>query len=176
MDKAIIAIVPTRGQADGITAELQTAGFAKESISVLLPDQRNPREFAHEQHTKAPEGAIAGVGVGGVAGGVLSLLACAVALPGFGALIAAGPIVAALSGIAVGGAVGGLTGALVGMGIPEYEAKMYEGKLRTGNIVIAVHTNDANEQKRAREIFKMTGVRHASTQTESHVPRHQHAY
>lgn len=65
---------------------------------------------------------------------------------------------AALSGAAIGAAVGGITGALVGMGLPEYEARQYEGKLKGGNILISVHTDDHDEAKRAKEIFEKEGA------------------
>jgi hypothetical protein len=64
------------------------------------------------------------------------------AIPGVGLSIAAGPIVAALAGAAAGGAAGGMTGGLIGMGIQEYEAKRYEGKIKDGNILISVQTED----------------------------------
>ena len=80
------------------------------------------------------------------------------AIPGVGPLIAAGPIMAALSGAAAGGAVGGLVGALVGLGIPEYEAKQYENKVKNGNILISVHTDDSNEREAAKEIFERSNA------------------
>src|SRR4051812_19354202 len=136
MKKAIIGMVETRDEADRAVEQLQRiADIGVQDISVLLPDQQGTRDFAHEHNTKAPEGAIAGAGAGGALGGVLGVLAGvgALAIPGVGPLIAAGPLLAALSGVAAGAAVGGLTGALIGMGVPEIEAKAYEGKLRGGN-------------------------------------------
>jgi hypothetical protein len=172
MKKAVIGIATTQQQAESIATELHGAGFASDDISVLFPDRRNTKDFAHEQHTKAPEGAIAGVGAGGLVGGTLGLLAGigALAIPGVGPFIAAGPIMAALSGAAAGAGVGGITGALVGMGIPEIEAKAYEGKLRDGNILISVHTDDSAAQKRALDIFKQLSVKNATTKTEAAVP------
>jgi hypothetical protein len=118
---------------------------------------------------------VAGASAGGVLGGTLGLLAGigALAIPGLGPFIAAGPIMAALSGAAAGAGVGGITGALVGMGIPEYEAKAYEGKLRDGNILLSVHTDDEAQRKRALEIFKEMSVKDAKTKTEASVPRDQ---
>jgi outer membrane lipoprotein SlyB len=77
---------------------------------------------------------------------------------------------AALSGAAAGAAVGGVAGALIGMGIPEIEAKKYEGKLRGGNILIAAHVDDADEEKRAKEIFRREGAHDISSTTEASVP------
>src|SRR4030095_16587036 len=139
-----------------IVTTRQASGFSSSDISVLFPDKQGTRDFAHEKNTKAPEGATTGglAGMGG--GGSLGLLAGigALAIPGVGPLIAAGPIMGALSGAAVGGAAGGLIGALVGLGIPEYEAKRYEGKVREGNVLISVHAEDSNARKRAKEIFE----------------------
>ena len=172
MKKAVIGIVETRGQAEAIIQRLRGAGFLSDDISALLPDNGGTKAFAHEQHTKAPEGATLGVGAGGALGGTLGLLAGvgALGIPGLGPLIAAGPIMAALSGAAAGGAVGGVAGALVGMGIPEFEAKRYEGRLRAGNILISVHTEDDEEQRVAAEIFKQAGVKEVTAQTEAASP------
>ena len=161
MERAVIAILNTYDQADRAVSELRSAGFPNDHISVLLPDQEGTRDFAHEQNTKAPEGAATGAGTGGLLGGALGWLVGvgSLAIPGLGPFIAAGPILAAMSGAAAGAAMGGLTGALIGMGIPEYEAKQYEGKLAGGNILISVHTNDADERDVAKEIFEKVHAR-----------------
>src|SRR3954453_23386719 len=149
MNKSVMCIVNTRQQAESAVAALNNAGFRGNDISALLPDTDTTKDFAHVHNTKAPEGAVAGAGAGGVLGGTLGLLAGigALAIPGLGPFIAAGPLLATLSGAAAGATVGGVTGALVGMGIPEVEAKAYEGKLRKGNILVAVHTENAAQQK-----------------------------
>jgi len=158
--KAVFGIANTESQAVAILDHLKAAGFSNDDISVLFPDQEGTRDFAHEQHTKAPEGASAGAGTGAVLGGALGWLVGigALAIPGLGAFIAAGPLMAALAGAGVGAAAGGLTGALIGMGIPEYEAKRYEGKIKQGNILISVHTEDSDERDRAREILQDCGA------------------
>src|SRR6187455_3329476 len=138
MAKSIFCLVDSEVQAEVIVDNLRAANFSNDDISVLFPDKNGTRHFAHEQHTKAPEGAATGAGTGGLVGGALGWLAGigVLAIPGLGPFIAAGPILAALSGAAVGAAVGGVTGALVGLGIPEYEAKLYEGKVKEGNYLI----------------------------------------
>src|ERR1041385_2151520 len=130
--KSVFCLVRDEGQACRVIEDLQAAGFSNNDISVLLPDKSGTKDFAHEKGTKAPEGATTGGVAGGVLGGALGWLAGigALAIPGLGPFIAAGPIMAALGGAAVGGTVGGITGALVGLGIPEYEAKRSEGKIR----------------------------------------------
>jgi hypothetical protein len=174
MAKAVFGIAKNEVQAEAIVNRLKAAGFSPNDISVLFPDQTGTRDFAHEQHTKAPEGAAAGAGTGGVLGGVLGWLVGigTLAIPGLGPFIAAGPIMAALSGAAAGAALGGLTGALIGMGIPEYEAKRYEGKLRQGNILISVHSEDSEERKLAKEIFEQAGAEDISYTEEEGVAAH----
>jgi hypothetical protein len=159
--KAVFCIAKTEEQAVLIVNQLREAGFSNDDVSVLLPDRAGTRDFAHEQHTKAPEGAAAGAVAGGLTAGVLGWLVGigSLAIPGVGPLIAAGPIMAALGGVAAGGAVGGMAGALVGFGIPEYEAKQYEGKVKGGNILISVHTEDSKEREAAKSIFERS---HAS--------------
>ena len=156
MAKAVIAIAKSEDQAVRVVEQLKAAGFSNNDVSVLLPDRAGSRDFAHEHHTKAPEGAAAGAVVGGLAAGAPGWLVGigSLAIPGVGPLIAAGPIMAALSGAAAGGALGGIAGALVGLGIPEYEAKQYEGKVKNGNILISVHTDDSKQRQMAKDIFE----------------------
>lgn len=158
--KAVIGLLSNHAQAELVVGDLQRAGFGNNDISVLFPDKEGTRDFAHEQNTKAPEGAVTGAGAGGAIGGTIGLLAGlgALAIPGVGPLIAAGPIMAALSGAAAGAAVGGITGALVGMGIPEIEAKQYEGRVKNGNILISVHTEDEEARARAKQVLKNGGA------------------
>ena len=173
MSDAVFCIVKSESQAEKIVAQMKDAGFSNNDISVLLPDTKGTRDFAHAKSTKAPEGATTGAGAGGLLGGGLGWLVGigALASPGVGPFIAAGPIMAALGGVAVGAAVGGITGALVGMGIPELEAKQYEGKLRAGNVLISIHTENADERKRAKEIFKRAGAEDIASTSESKPPK-----
>jgi hypothetical protein len=165
MADTVFCIATSEDQARRIVSELKTAGFADDEISVLFPDKEGTREFAAEQHTKAPEGAAAGATTGAVLGGVVGWLAGvgSLAIPGLGPFIAAGPILATLSGAAVGGAVGGITGALIGMGMPEHEAKLYEGKVKEGGILIAVVATEDEEQDRAEEIMQRAGAQDIMT-------------
>ena len=173
MAKAVFCIASTEYQAVRIVEDLKYVGFADNDISALFPDKAGTRDFAHEQNTKAPEGASVGVGAGGVVGGTLGLLAGigALAIPGIGPFIAAGPIMAALSGAAVGAAVGGVTGALVGLGIPELEAKAYEGKIRGGNILISAHVTTHEQEKSAKEIFERAGATDIKVGSEKAPPK-----
>jgi hypothetical protein len=148
---------------------LQAAGFRNTDISVLFPENEGTKDFAHEKHTKAPEGTATGAGTGAVIGGGLGWLAGigALAIPGVGPLIAAGPIVAALTGVGVGGAIGGIAGALVGMGIPEYEAKRYEGRVKEGGLLLSVHSDNSDWTRKAKEILENTGATDVSSSGEA---------
>ena len=157
---AVFGIYASVGLAERAVDALLLADFSNSDVSVLLPDNQSTRDFAHEKHTKAPEGTATGVAAGGTIGGTLGLLAGigALAIPGVGPFIAAGPIMGTLAGLGVGGAVGGLIGALVGMGIPEYEAKRYEGRVKEGGVLLSVHCDTADEITRAKEVLKRTGA------------------
>lgn len=173
MKNSVVGIVETQAQAETVVSELQNSGIQSSEISVLFPDKQGTKDFAHEHHTKAPEGAIAGVGAGGVVGGTIGLLAGigALAIPGVGPLIAAGPLMATLSGAAAGATVGGVAGALVGLGIPEIQAKTYEGKIRGGNILIAVHTEDNVHEKSAKGVLERHGAHDVFVTSDSSVPK-----
>jgi hypothetical protein len=172
-DKAVFCTVDSESQATSIVEALRQAGFDNNDISALFPDKHGTRDFAHDQQTKAPEGATAGAGAGALLGGVLGWLAGigSLAIPGVGPLIAAGPIMGLLGGAAVGGTTGGIAGALIGYGMPEIEAKRYEGKVNGGNILLSVHTDDRDEVKRAKEIFKQSGADDIAYTGEAGVPR-----
>jgi hypothetical protein len=173
MKKAVMCILQSHAQAETVVPQLLAAGFSTNDISVLLPDKGARSDFAHEHNTKAPEGAVAGASAGGILGGTLGLLAGigALAIPGLGPFIAAGPLVAALSGAAAVASVGGVAGALVGMGMPEFEAKCYEGKIKGGNLLVSVHSESREEQKRAEQIFKAARADDICVTSEASVPK-----
>ena len=157
---AVFGLYPSVERAERAVDELVSARFDNADVSVLMADHQGSKDFAHEKQTKAPEGTATGVAAGGTIGGTLGLLAGigALAIPGVGPFIAAGPIMGALAGLGVGGAVGGLLGALVGMGIPEYEAKRYEGRVKDGGVLLSVHCYTSDEIARAKDRLKRTGA------------------
>ena len=171
---AVFGIYPTRVGVEGAVDTLKAAGFRNSDISVLFPENTGTKDFAHEKNTKAPEGAATGAGTGALLGGGLGWLVGigALAIPGLGPFIAAGPIVAALAGAGAGGAIGGLTGALIGMGIPEYEAKRYEGRVKDGGILLSVHSDDSQWTKKAKEILERTGAEDVSSTGEAAGEKH----
>lgn len=166
---AAFGIYNTRMAVENAVDALRNAGFRNTDISVLMQENEGTKDFALEKGTKAPEGAAAGAGTGAVVGGALGWLAGigALAIPGIGPLLAAGPIVAALAGAGAGGAIGGITGTLIGMGIPEYEAKRYDGRIRKGGILLSVHCDDTEWTSRAKDILTQTGAEDVSSTGES---------
>jgi len=166
---AVFGICNSGPQLEQTVDSLKLAGFRSDDISVLFPDKEGTRDFAYEKHTKAPEGAAAGAGAGVVVGGTLGWLVGigALAIPGLGPFIAAGPIMAALAGAGVGGTVGGLAGALVGMGIPEFEAKRYEGLVKKGGILLSVHSDNGDWAKKAKEILERAKLNDISSTGEA---------
>ena len=156
---AVFGIYPDQLAVESAVDALKQSGFRSTDISVLFPDSQGTKDLAHERHTKAPEAAVAGGSSGAVIGGALGWLAGigALAIPGVGPFIAAGPIIGMLGGIGVGSAIGGITGALIGLGIPEYEAKRYEGRIRRGGILLSVHGDNPEWAKRAKKILHDTG-------------------
>jgi len=171
---AVFGIYKDTAQAESGVDALLKAGFRNDDISVLAPDQETTKELATEKNTKAPEGATTGVTAGGALGGTLGLLAGigALAIPGVGPFIAAGPIMGALAGVGVGAAAGGLIGALVGMGIPEFEAKRYEGRVKDGGILLSVHCDDSDWVDRAKMLLKQTGADDISSAGEKAASTH----
>ena len=166
---AVFGIYPSYASVENGVDALRSAGFRNEDISALFPEGTGTKEFAHEKNTKAPEGATTGAGSGALVGGAMGWLLGigAIAIPGLGPFIAAGPIMAALAGAGVGGAVGGIAGALIGMGIPEYEAKRYEGRVKDGSVLLSVHSDNSEWTKRAKEILKRTGAQDISSTAEA---------
>ena len=166
---AVYGIYRNEEQVSYAIDKMLEAGFRNEDISVLLPDNLGTKEFAHEKHTKAPEGTATGAATGGAIGGAIGLLAGvgALAIPGLGPFIAAGPIMAALAGVGVGGTVGGIIGALVGMGLPEYEAKRYEGMIKAGGILASIHCDNSEWVTKAKDMMKATGAEDISSTGEA---------
>lgn len=168
---AVFGIYKTRNSIENAVDQLKYSGFRNSDISVLMPDKSETKDFAHEKHTKAPEGAAAGASTGAVLGGTLGWLvgAGALAIPGIGPFVAAGPIMASIAGAGVGGAVGGVSGALVGMGIPEFEAKRYEGTVKDGGILLSVHCDNNDWTNKAKDLLETSGAKDVSSTTESKV-------
>lgn len=166
---AVFGIYSDRESVEEAIQALRAANYRVEDISILFPENEGNKDFGHVKATKAPEGASAGAAGGAVVGGVLGWLAGigAIAIPGIGPFIAAGPIMTALAGLGVGGTFGGIAGSLVGLGIPEYEAKRYEGRVREGGYLLSVHCDDREWTRRAKDILQQTGAQDISATGEA---------
>jgi len=166
---SVFGIYPGEAIASDAVDQLRLAGFRNTDISVLYPENSGTKDLAHEKNTKAPEGATTGATSGAVLGGALGWLAGIgmLAIPGLGPFIAAGPIIGMLAGAGAVGTVGGIAGALIGAGIPEYEAKRYEGRIRKGGVLLSVHCDDSDYIKRARQLLENTGAQDVSSSAEA---------
>jgi len=171
---AVFGIYANQVSAEAAVETLRNAGFRNTDVSVLVPDNQGTKDFAIRKESKAPEGAAAGGLTGGMIGGALGWLAGAGMLatipgigPGIGSLLAAGPILSLMAGVGVGGTIGGVAGALAGLGIPEYEAKRYEGRIRKGGILLSVHSDNDEWAKRAKNILEHTGADDISSASEA---------
>lgn len=162
---AVFGIYASVAEAEQAVDALAQSGFPRTDISVLLQEPGGSGDMAHRKETKAPEGTAIGATTGGLIVGALGVLTAigTLAIPGFGPLLAAGPVVAGLAGLGAGGAVGGLIGALVGMGIPEYVAKRYEGHVRNGGVLLSVHCGTSEDVSRAKNMLAETGAEDISS-------------
>jgi hypothetical protein len=147
----------------------KSSGFRDTDISILLPENLGSKDFAHEKHSKAPEGAVAGGGSGAVIGAAAGWLAGmgSIMLPGLEAIAAVGPVLGMFSGMGVGVLAGGLTGAIAGAAIPEYEAKRFSGRVRKGGILLSIHCDNATWARKAKDLLKTTGARHIAAASEA---------
>jgi len=173
--RAVFGIYPSRVAVERAVEELLKAGFQSTDVSVLMSQNTGNKDFVTQRSTKAPEGATAGAATGAVVGGALGLLAGigALAIPGIGPFLAAGPIIAALAGAGALGAVGGIAGSLIGFGIPEFEAKRYEGRVLEGGILLSVHCDDGEWEARAKDILESSGAMDVSSTSEARARYHR---
>ena len=160
--------------ADRVSAEegvdaFRRAGFRATDTCILYPENSGTMDFAHEKHTKAPEGASLGLIIGGVIGAALGWAASQGMLPTSAAdsLITAGPILSSLAGLGAGAVLGALIGALIGAGMPEYEAMRYRGRVRNRGVLFSVHCDNKVWVKRAKKLLTETGSTHISTRSEA---------
>jgi hypothetical protein len=167
-NKVVYGIFETRAGLESAVDRFKAEGFLSSDISALLPTSAGTKDFAHEKATKAHEAATTGAASGAVIGGTLGWLAGigTLAIPGIGPFVAAGPILAALGGASIGGALGGVAGALVGLGIPEYEAKRYESAVKDGGMLLSVHAGKGDWVEKAKQIFKECGAHDISATSE----------
>src|SRR5215472_4591511 len=143
MATLVTGLFNSRASAEHAVKDLVHYGYSRDDISLLMSDATRGREFGLSMATKAPEGAATGATIGGVIGAIAAGMVALgiIVVPGLG-LVAAGPVVATLAGLGAGAAAGGLTGALIGLGLPEREAKFYNEEVEHGGILVGVYTHD----------------------------------
>ena len=158
MAKLVTGVFKTRASAERAIDDLVHYGFSRDDVSLLMSDATKGREFAMRMATKAPEGAATGATIGGAIGAIAAGLVALgiIVVPGL-ALVAAGPVVATLAGLGAGAAAGGLTGALIGLGLPEHEAKFYNEEIEKGGMLVGVYTHD-DRVSQARKILDAAGA------------------
>jgi hypothetical protein len=158
MATLVSGIFHSRDSAERAVEDLIKAGFGRDDISLLMSETTQGREFVIQRGTKAPEAAATGATIGGALGAIVAGLTAvgSIAIPGL-ALFAAGPVVAAMAGLGAGAAAGGLSGALIGLGIPEDEAKLYHEEIERGGILVGVYAHkDRIDQ--ARDVLETAGA------------------
>jgi hypothetical protein len=158
MYNTVFCLAPTEPQANTILVHLRNLGFSAADISVVLPKRSDTKNISME------EDAIRGAETGGLVGGILGWLAglSALTIPGIGAFLVAGPLVSALGGAVAGGVVGGLAGGSGAvhplLGLPHDVTRRVEDRLRAGDILISVHSDDPVIRERAVRAFKASGA------------------
>jgi len=168
---AVFGLYPDETEVVEAIEELKRSGFRTTDLSILLPENLGSKDIGHEKHTKAPEGAvaggIAGAVIGGALGWVLSAGVISIPFAGADALISAGSVMAILAGIGAFSVLGAILGGLAGWFSPEYEAKRYDGRIRTGGVLLSVHCDNADWRLRAKETLRHTGARGIASAVES---------
>lgn len=156
MNKRIVGVFTTEHEASGAIEELKRHSCRTEDISIIARNKNDANTLSDETGTQVPEGMTYGAASGGLLGGVTGLLMGigALAIPGIGPIIAAGPLAATLAGAAVGAGAGGLVGGLIGLGIPEEEAKNYDKYVSEGHILVMVDVEGEPKEQEVYRIFR----------------------
>ncbi|MDQ0220186.1 general stress protein [Peribacillus cavernae] len=148
MEKKVVGVFHNVDEVIRSINSLKDQGYTSDDISLITKEKKEFRDISEETDTKIEKAAVTGAATGGFMGAIAGLLAGigALAIPGVGPIIAAGPILATLGGATAGAGAGRLVGALVGMGISEHEANEYVNYIKQGDILLLVDT-DADREK-----------------------------
>ena len=163
-EKTTTAVFNTRIEAESALRKLEHAGFTKDDVTMLVSEETRGKHFGIKEGSKAEEGAAAGATIGGLAGGLFLALASAgtLLIPGLN-LVVSGAVIGGLAGLGAGAVAGGLIGSLVGLGIPEHEAKLYEDAVRKGGILLAVRSSDDASTDRIKNILKNANAQNVTS-------------
>jgi hypothetical protein len=160
--RVVVGIFEQIERAEATGKELHRLGYSDKDISIVMQPAGSAPETPTSQ-TKAEQGTATGATTGAVIGGIAGL--AALAIPGIGPVLAAGPIAVAL-GALTGGALGGLVGSFTGLGIPTEQAKAYEAAVRAGGVVMTVRAADRDAADRITGVMNNRGVKQAASYTE----------
>ena len=145
MKSQVIGVCENEQQAARVVEELKGKGYTTEEISVIAKNPKELTEITQEVKPSTKDGAIAGAATGGAIGiaGVIAGLST-ILIPGFGAVLAAGPIITTIGGAVVGASsgAGGLKHALMDIGVPDDEAERYSNDVQDGKILVFLHPNE----------------------------------
>ncbi|MGH9469542.1 MAG: quinol:electron acceptor oxidoreductase subunit ActD [Terriglobia bacterium] len=166
---AVFGIYSTYAGVQSGADALKAAGFRVADVAALVPENQGSKDFAHEKHTKAPEGFMAGAIIGGIIGGILAGLinTGVIQITGTGPIGSAGLVVAVLAGIGALGILGAIIGGFTGLGKPKFEAKRYQGRIKRGGLLLSVHCDSGKWRDQAKKILKQTGAENISSAPES---------
>lgn len=169
MAKIDLALFSDREHAEAAIGELERSGFDPKQISIMMKDVDEAKVVAQQAGASVAEGTVSGATTGGVLGGIAGLLIGigAITVPGIGSLLVAGPLAAALgltgaaattlSGAVTGALAGGVVGALVGLGVPKEIAQVYEDRLKSGGVLLAIPSSDVNSAQ-VLDVLKAHGA------------------
>lgn len=168
-NSSVMGIYADRTAVSDAMDVLLRSGYRTTDIAVLVPDNQGSKDFGHEKSTKAPEGAAIGSAAGATIGAGLVWLAATnlLGIPGAEELVASRTVLAAIAGAGLGGSLGWLIGFLAGLGVPEYEARRYAGRIRRGGILLSVHCDNTEWSDRAKKTLKDTGARSVASASEA---------
>jgi hypothetical protein len=157
--KTVVGFFANRQDAENAVGALVNAGISRDNLGVVSRDYRDAADSPKIGPLHGAGGADTTAGgaaaVGGLAGFVAGLLA--LAIPGIGPILAAGPLAAGLMGAGVGAAAGGLIGYFKDMGVSEDEAEYYAEGVRRGGTIVAARS-DEGEVSRVTRILDDNGA------------------
>src|SRR3954452_19953159 len=171
--KVVAGLFESQAMAQRAIEDLRTATVDAGRVSVIARDKERARDVAEQTGAEVATGAATGAGLGAILGGAAGWLVGigALAIPGIGPIVAAGPIAAALgvagttaaAGAGVGVVAGGIVGALTGWGFDGSEARAYQAGIEHGNLLLAVETVDDDHANSVEELFRRFGAGRVST-------------
>lgn len=153
VQKTVVGAFHDQHSAEAVVGELKHRGVPEKDISMVA--RHDGKTEGGHPNGSGMHNLSSGIGWGGTVGGTVGLLAGvgALAIPGIGPIVAAGPLAATLTGAVAGGVAGGL----MDYGIPKDQSKQYEQRLKEGDVLLMVRA-DAPEVDKAKTLFEHHGA------------------